>query len=69
MSGYTGISEIDLVLLDLYGEQTLLEEALRIKPRSKPIIERHQRVVTLASRLLEFGRLVQATSSLAVVCS
>jgi len=64
MSGYTGIAEIDVVLLDLYGEKKLLEEALRIKPRNKVIMKRHERVVTLASRLLEFGRLVQATASI-----
>lgn len=57
---YTGIVEIDQVLLDLYSEQTLLEKALRQAPKSKVLIQRYRRVVRLTDRLLEFGRLVQA---------
>jgi len=56
---YTGIAEIDMVLLDLYSEQTLLEKDLLQAPKSKALIQRHRRVTVLADRLLQLGQLIQ----------
>lgn len=56
---FTGIREIDLVLLDLLNERKLLEKALKQKPKSKVLSQRYRRVVRLADRLLEFGMILQ----------
>jgi len=58
---YTGIREIDEVLLDLYDEQVTLEDRLREKPNEQ-LTERHRRVVGLADKLLEVGRMLHAAS-------
>jgi len=57
---YTGIAEIDVVLLELYSEQVSLGEALRRKPKDKTLIERRRNITFLTSRLLEFGLIVQS---------
>lgn len=56
---YTGISEIDVVLLDLYREQVFLKKALLQEPKSRVLIQRYRRVVELADRLFEFGKVLQ----------
>ena len=63
---YTGIVEIDRVLLDLYRERALLEKALRQAPKSKALIQRHERVVVLAGTLLEFGQVIQSIEAMVV---
>ena len=62
---YTGIAEIDMVLLDLYTEQTTLEKALRQKPKSKVLDARRTRVRVLADELLRLGQLIQRSSGVA----
>ena len=62
---YTGIAEIDKVLLDLYGEQTLIEKALQLKPKSKVLVARRARVRVLADKLLLLGQILQRISGVA----
>jgi len=56
---YTGIREIDMVLLDLYQEQVTLEDRIQKSPQDKNLIERHRRVVVLATLLLSLGQTFQ----------
>ena len=60
---YTGIREIDVVLLELYNEQMTLTKRLQNKPKSRTLIERHRKIVDLADRLLQIGLMFQETSS------
>lgn len=60
---YTGIREIDAVLLDLYSEQVRIEGKLA-KKANKKLAERHRQVVNLAEMLLQVGMMLQAFDNL-----
>ncbi len=63
---YTGIAEIDMVLLDLYSEQTLLEKELLQAPKNKALSERHRKVTVLTDRLVKFGQLIQRMETMII---
>ena len=62
---YTGIVEIDMVLLGLYSEQVWIEKTLQHEPKDKVLSERHRRVRVLADELLQLGRIIQRSSGVA----
>ncbi len=62
---YTGIAEIDMVLLDLYSEQVWIEKTLQQEPKDKVLSERHRRVRVLADELLQLGQIIQRSSEVA----
>lgn len=62
---YTGIVEIDLVLLGLYSEQVWIEKILQHEPKDKVLSERHRRVRVLADELLQLGQIIQRSSGVA----
>ena len=55
---YTGIAEIDMVLLDLYTE-------LQHEPKDKIHRERQRRVRVLADELLQMGQIIKRSSEVA----
>jgi hypothetical protein len=59
---YTGIQEIDMVLLDLYGEQVKLEKRLQRNPNSVKLSERHRHVANLTDKLLTLGQVLQVNA-------
>lgn len=55
---YTGIKEIDDVLLDLYDEQTAIEKRLSENPMNKKLSERLHRLTTLINKLHDAGKVI-----------
>lgn len=62
---YTGIAEIDMVLLGLYDEQVRIEETLQHEPKDNILSERHRIVRVLADKLLNLGQIIQRSSEVA----
>ena len=56
MTSYTGIKEIDDVLLDLYDELATIEKKLGRRPFDRKLSERHRRLIQLQTRLLSLGK-------------
>ena len=59
---YTGIAEIDRVLLDLYSEQVSIEQKLKRNPKSRKLSERHRHVANLTSKLLTLGHAIHSAA-------
>ena len=57
---YTGIKEIDDLLLDLYDEQASLERKLKKNNNDKKLVERHRKIISLQDALLKIGLLFEA---------
>ncbi len=55
---YTGIAEIDTVLLDLYSE-------LQHEPKDRALSERHRRFRVLADKLLRLGQIIHGNAGVA----
>jgi hypothetical protein len=55
---YTGIKEVDDVLVLLYEEQNYLEAKMREGPQDPAISERHRKVVHLINMLIKAGQVL-----------